>query len=239
MIIPFTKVDARIREVNIGKVFWAVFDSNLSVVVWAWVGKEFPDMRQNEREIKFIRVEDAVRTVGHLKGKPMLNRGPSVRFSSVAQSCPTLCDPVNRSTPGLPIHHKLPECTQTHAHRVSDAIQPSHPLLSPSPPAPNPSTGVLSPLYTQGTRSGMGVLQVICWLDEARMLGGGSKANTFSLCGIGGETGYAAQEDLKFVNSYNMGEGRTIRVWVFCSAFQDPPWFYMLFHPWVTTVSKY
>ena len=63
----------------------------------------------------------------------------SVQFSSVAQSCPTLCDPMNRSTPGLPIHHQLPEFTQTHVHRVSDAIQPSHSLSSPSPPAPNPS----------------------------------------------------------------------------------------------------
>ena len=59
--------------------------------------------------------------------------------SSVAQSCPTLCNPMNRSTPGLPVHHQLPESTQTHAHRVGDAIQPSHPLSSPSPPAPNPS----------------------------------------------------------------------------------------------------
>ena len=63
----------------------------------------------------------------------------SVQFSSVAQSCMTLCDPMNRSTPGLPVHHQLPEFTQTHVHRVSDAIQPSHPLLSPSPLAPNPS----------------------------------------------------------------------------------------------------
>ena len=59
-------------------------------------------------------------------------------FSSV-QSCPTFCDPMNRSTPGLPVHHQLPELTQTHVHWVSDAIQPSHPLSSPSPPAPNPS----------------------------------------------------------------------------------------------------
>ena len=65
--------------------------------------------------------------------------GSSVQFSSVAQSCPTLCDPMNRSTSGLPVHHQLPEFTQTHVHRVSDAIQPSHPLSSPSPPAPNPS----------------------------------------------------------------------------------------------------
>ena len=63
----------------------------------------------------------------------------SVQFSSVAQSCPTLCDPMNRSTPGLPVHHQLPEFTQIHVHRVGDAIQPSHPLSSPSPPALNPS----------------------------------------------------------------------------------------------------
>ena len=63
-----------------------------------------------------------------------------VCLSSVqSQSCPTLCDPMNRSTPGLPVHHQLPEFTQTHVHRVRDSIQPSHPLLSPSPPAPNPS----------------------------------------------------------------------------------------------------
>ena len=60
------------------------------------------------------------------------------QFSSVAQSCPTLCDPMNCSTPGLPVHHQLPEFTQTHVHQVSDAIQPSHPLSSPSPPAPIP-----------------------------------------------------------------------------------------------------
>ena len=63
----------------------------------------------------------------------------SVQFSSVTQSCLTLCDPMNRSTPGLPVHHHLPEFTQTHVHQVSDAIQPSHPLSSPSPFAPNPS----------------------------------------------------------------------------------------------------
>ena len=62
-----------------------------------------------------------------------------IQFSSVAQSCPTLCDPMNRNTPGLPVHHQLPEFIQIHIHRVSDAIQPSHPLLSLSPPAPNSS----------------------------------------------------------------------------------------------------
>ena len=63
----------------------------------------------------------------------------SVQFSSVAQSCQTLCNPMNCSMPGLPVHHQLPEFTRTHIHRVSDGIQPSHALSSPSPPAPNPS----------------------------------------------------------------------------------------------------
>ena len=63
----------------------------------------------------------------------------SVQFSSVTQSCLTLCDPMNHSTPGLPVYHQLPEFTQIHVHRVSDAIQPSHPLSSPSLPALNPS----------------------------------------------------------------------------------------------------
>ena len=63
----------------------------------------------------------------------------SQSVSSVAQSYMTLCDPMNSSTPGLPVHRHLPEFTQTHVHRVSDAIQPSYPLSSPSPPVPNPS----------------------------------------------------------------------------------------------------
>ena len=70
------------------------------------------------------------------KNKPWMSY---VCISSVAQSCPTLWDPMNRSTPGLPVHHQLPEFTQTHVHRASDAIQPSHLLSSPSPPATNPS----------------------------------------------------------------------------------------------------
>ena len=63
----------------------------------------------------------------------------ATEFSSVAQSCLTFCDPMNCSMPGLLVHHHLPECTQTHVHRVGDAIQPSHPLSSPFPPARNPS----------------------------------------------------------------------------------------------------
>ena len=62
-----------------------------------------------------------------------------IRSDQISQSCPTLCDPMNRSMPGLPVHHQFPEFTETHVHRVGDAIQPSHLLSSPSPPAPNPS----------------------------------------------------------------------------------------------------
>ena len=70
-------------------------------------------------------------------GKPQTR--VSVQFSSVTQLCPTLFDTMNCSMPGLPVHHQLLEFTQTHVHRVSDVIQPSHPMSSPSPPAPNPS----------------------------------------------------------------------------------------------------
>ena len=79
-----------------------------------------------------------------------------VEFSSVTQSCPALCDPINRSTPGLPVHHKLPEFTQTHAHRIGDAIQPSYPLSSPSPPAhflPAPGSFPMSQLFAWGGQS--------------------------------------------------------------------------------------
>ena len=74
-----------------------------------------------------------------MKMKTQQPKTCSVQFSSVAQSCPTLCNPMNHSTPGLPVYHQLPEFTQTHVHWVNDAIQPSHPLSSLSPPAPNPS----------------------------------------------------------------------------------------------------
>ena len=81
----------------------------------------------------------------------------SVQFISVAQSCPTLCDPMNCSTPGVPVHHQLLEFTQTHVHRVRDAIQPSHPWSSPSPPArqslPASESFPMSQLFTWGGQS--------------------------------------------------------------------------------------
>ena len=79
----------------------------------------------------------------------------SVQFSPVAQSCPTLCDPMNRITPGLPVHHKLMEFTQTHVHQVGNAIQPSHPLSSPSCPQSLPASGSfpMSQLFAWGAQS--------------------------------------------------------------------------------------
>ena len=81
----------------------------------------------------------------------------SVQFSSVTQLCPTLWDLMNHSMPGLPVHHHLLEFTQTHVHWVGDVIQPSHPLSSPSPPAPNPSQHQslfpMSQLFTWGGQS--------------------------------------------------------------------------------------
>ena len=92
--------------------------------------------REGMREyIQLIHVAIQQKGTQHYKATTL----QSVQFSSVAQSCPTLCDPMNRSTPGRPVHHQLPEFTQTHVHLVRDAIQPSHPLSSPSLPALNPS----------------------------------------------------------------------------------------------------
>ena len=102
----------------------------LLIVLASWVPKAIL--------ITNVRFEDCYISLG-VKINPFHYFDYSVQFSSVAQSCPTLCDPMNRSTPGLPVHRQLLEFTQTHVHRVRDAIQPSHPLLSSSPPAPNPS----------------------------------------------------------------------------------------------------
>ena len=89
-----------------------------------WTGKK----KKKNQEARGWKRSDLWLTHGHTY---------SVQFSSVAKSCPTLCDPMDCSTPGLPVHHQFPESTQTHVHRVSDAIQPSHPLSSPFPPALN------------------------------------------------------------------------------------------------------
>ena len=98
-----------------------------------------PDLKNGQKTWTDIFWKRKCRCNKHMKRCSTSLVISSVQFSSVAQSCPTLCDPMNRSTPGLPVHHQLPEFTQTQVHRVGDAIQPSHPLSTPSPPAPNPS----------------------------------------------------------------------------------------------------
>ena len=104
-------------------------------------------MTESEEELKslLMKVKEENKKVGfnlNIQETKTMASFPiqlsSHQFSSVGQSYPTLCDPMNRSTPGLPVHHQLPEFPQTKVHRVSDAIQPSHPLSSPSPSAPNP-----------------------------------------------------------------------------------------------------
>ena len=86
-----------------------------------------------------------------------------LQFTSVAQSCPTLCDPMSCSTPGLPVHNQLPEFTQTHAHWVGDAIQPSHPLSSPSPPAFNLSQHMGLFRWVSSSRQVAKVLEFQLW----------------------------------------------------------------------------
>ena len=103
-------------------------------------------MAESEEELKslLMKVKDESERAGlklNIHKTKIMVSGPirSDQIRSVAQSCLTLCDPMNRSMPSLPVHHQLLEFTQTHVHRVSDAIQPSHPLSSPSPLVPNPS----------------------------------------------------------------------------------------------------
>ena len=111
-----------------------------------WYTDDTTLMAESEEELKslLMKVKEVSLKAGlklNIQKMKIMASGPisSVQFSSVAQSCPTLCDPMIHSTQGLTVHHQLSEFTQTHVHRVGDAIQPSHPLLSPSPPAPNPS----------------------------------------------------------------------------------------------------
>ena len=99
-------------------------------------------MPENEEKLKSLDKSERGEWKRWCKTQQSKNKDHGIQshqFSSVAQSCPTLWDPMYRSTPGLPVHHQLSEFTQTHVHRVSDAIQLSHPLSSPSPPAPNTS----------------------------------------------------------------------------------------------------
>ena len=107
----------------------------LQAIVLEWIAISFSRGSSQSRTRTWV---SHIVDFTHIVALPPEPLGIEHQFSSVAQLCLTLCDPMNCSTPGLPVHHQLPEFTQTHVHRVTDAIQPSHPLSSPSP-APNPS----------------------------------------------------------------------------------------------------
>ena len=108
------------------------------IILFAAKDGEALHQQKQDQELTVAQIMNSLLPNSHLNwrksGTPL---DQSVQFSSVAQLCPTLCHPMNSSTPGLPVHHQLPEFTQIHVHWVSDAIQPSHPRLSPSPPAFN------------------------------------------------------------------------------------------------------
>ena len=120
---------------RIGKLFWLTYTSSGPTTSWEIDGETVSDL------IFWGSKITADGDCSHeIKRRLLLGRKVMtnlVQFSSVTQSCLTLCNPMNRSTPGLPVHHQLPESTQTHVHWVGDAIQPSHLLSSPSPPALN------------------------------------------------------------------------------------------------------
>ena len=112
----------------------------LDLGVWICLVHTEVWIKQKWQKKRYRRITREAGVKGKCSLKHNLPRRVLVcQFSSVAQSCLTLWDPMNRSTPGLPVHHQLLEFTQAHVHRVGDAIWPSYPLLSPSPPAPNPS----------------------------------------------------------------------------------------------------
>ena len=112
---------------------WDSPGKNTGVGCYFFLQGIFPTQESNLSLLSLLHCRQILNPLNH-QGSPHHKL-----ISSVDQSCLILCNPMNCSPPGLPVHHRLPEFTQTHVHRVGDAIQPSHPLSSPSPPAPNPS----------------------------------------------------------------------------------------------------
>ena len=123
---------------KIAKYKWSVRGFNVIPSVQTKVGAQGGKRRGREKG-RERRKKKKKKKEGTSSWSAYWSRELISKISSVAQSCLTLCDPVDCSTPGLPVHHHLPELTETHVHWVRDAIQPSHPRSSPSPPAPNPS----------------------------------------------------------------------------------------------------
>ena len=137
-LCTFLNVWSKYGRGQFGKFFWGswIFYKRISLtseIFWSHLGGLQSLLTKVKQESEKAGLK--------LNFQKISTSGPisSVQLSSACRSRPTLCDPMNYSTPGLPVHHQLPEFTQTHIHWASDAIQPSHPLSSPSPPAPNPS----------------------------------------------------------------------------------------------------
>ena len=130
---PWSKANMIKRQTRRIEKTWVLNDTELVSDSCSVVSNSlWPQGLQAPLSMEFSRQE-------YWSGLPFPSSLNDTQFSSVAQSCQTLCNPMNHSALGLPVHHQLPEFTQTRVHWVSDAIQPSHPLSSPSPPAPNPS----------------------------------------------------------------------------------------------------
>ena len=106
------------------------------MVVWGGLTNSWEKRSERQRRKGKIYPSEC-RVPGNRKPSSVINAKKSVQFSSVAQLCPTRCNPMDCSTPGFPVHHQLPELAQTHVHKVGDAIKPSHPLSASSPPTFN------------------------------------------------------------------------------------------------------
>ena len=107
----------------------------------SYIAEKRRDVKGKGRKERYIHINAEFQRIARRDRKPPsgISAKQSAQFSTIAQSCPIICDPMNHSMPDLPVHHQLPDFTQTHVHQVRNTIQPSHPLLSPFPPAPNPS----------------------------------------------------------------------------------------------------
>ena len=134
-LIPYTKINSKwVKDLNVRPETLKLLEEN--------IGRTLLDINHSKilcnPPPRVMEIKTKINKWDLIKFQSFCTMKETIR-SDQSLSCVRLCDPMNCSTPGLPVHHQLPEFTQTHIHRVSDAIQPSHPLSSPSSLAPNPS----------------------------------------------------------------------------------------------------